>query len=232
MSKIYITGDTHGFEDCNQFLWKNFSEKKLTKDDYVIICGDAGFIWDYPVSGKEEAERLKWLEEQSWTTLFIDGNHENFDRLRAFNVEEWNGGKIQRINNSLFHLMRGEIYTIDNNTIFCFGGAQSMDKIYRIPGKSWWPEEEPTNEDFENAMDNLEKVNYEVDYIITHDIPVSFRDLFYSNRYKKSSITNQMLEGIEHQCKYKKWYAGHWHIDMLVNDRFRLMYKDICELGE
>ena len=43
---IYITGDTHA-EFKHRFNMENFSEQKeMTKDDYVIICGDFGGVWD------------------------------------------------------------------------------------------------------------------------------------------------------------------------------------------
>lgn len=54
----------------------------MTKDDYVIICGDFGGVWD---EGKMETVLLDWLDSKSFTTLFVDGNHENFDRLYASN---------------------------------------------------------------------------------------------------------------------------------------------------
>ena len=62
-----------------------------------------------------------------FTTLFVDGNHENFDRLYSYPIIEWHGGKVHKINSSIFHLMRGEIYEIDNKKIFAFGGASCHD---------------------------------------------------------------------------------------------------------
>ncbi|PYY29702.1 metallophosphoesterase family protein [Paenibacillus illinoisensis] len=45
---IYITGDIHGTMSVNKRLnRRNFPEQKhLTKEDYVIIAGDFGLIWD------------------------------------------------------------------------------------------------------------------------------------------------------------------------------------------
>lgn len=44
---IYVTGDTHGCLDVKKLSIKNFKEQKsLTKEDYVIICGDFGLTWD------------------------------------------------------------------------------------------------------------------------------------------------------------------------------------------
>jgi metallophosphoesterase superfamily enzyme len=63
----------------------------MTKSDYVIIAGDFGVIWD---NSKEQDYFLKWLDNKKFTTLFIDGNHENFDLLNEYPITEWNGGKV------------------------------------------------------------------------------------------------------------------------------------------
>ena len=75
---IYITGDTHA-EFKHRFNMENFPEQKeMTKDDYVIICGDFGGVWDVGWESKSEKYWLDWFEERSYTLLFVDGNHENF----------------------------------------------------------------------------------------------------------------------------------------------------------
>lgn len=53
------------------------------------------------------------------------GNYENFDQLYNYPIEEWNGGKIHKINDSVFHLMRGQVFKIDGKSFFTFGGASS-----------------------------------------------------------------------------------------------------------
>ena len=45
--------------------------------------------------------------------VFIDGNHENYDRLSAYPVTEWRGGKVHRIADNILHLMRGQVFEID-----------------------------------------------------------------------------------------------------------------------
>ena len=45
---IYVTGDIHLNIDSAKLTTRKFPEgKELTKNDYVIICGDCGFTWDY-----------------------------------------------------------------------------------------------------------------------------------------------------------------------------------------
>ena len=95
----------------------------MTKDDYVIICGDFGY-WDD--SGEQRYWR-KWLTEKSFTLLWVDGNHENYDMLKRIPAVSWKGGKAQFITPSIIRLMRGQVYDIGGVRFFTFGGAASHD---------------------------------------------------------------------------------------------------------
>lgn len=53
-----------------------------------------------------------FLEKQKYTVLFIDGNHEDFQKLYNYPVEIWNGGRVHKIRKNVIHLMRGEIYRL------------------------------------------------------------------------------------------------------------------------
>ena len=81
---IFMTGDTHG--DFSRLRPVAFRKQgSLTKDDCLIICGDFGGVWD----GSEiEQQWLDWLEDRSFTTLFVSGNHENYDLLRSHPTSE------------------------------------------------------------------------------------------------------------------------------------------------
>ena len=146
--------------------------------------------------------------------------------------------------------MRGEIFEIDGNTFFTFGGASSHDiqdgilnldeeeKIYeyrkrgayfRIRDFSWWDLELPTNEEMTNGIKNLEKVNYKVDYIITHCCSTSIQAMLGGGRYKKDILTDY-LQKISEKCEFKKWYFGHYHSNRQVNSKYMLLYDDIVPL--
>ena len=167
---IYITGDCHGnFERFNDSIFPEQNE--MTKDDCIIICGDFGGVWHKDKESRQETMVLDWLECKPFTTLFVDGNHENFDRLYSYPVEEWNGGKVHKIRPSVMHLMRGQVFTIQEKKIFTFGGAKSHDisggildlddpdfenkkkrldkgwKPYRINHLSWREQELPSEEE-------------------------------------------------------------------------------------
>ena len=97
---IYVTGDLHGEIDLPKLDNFFVSEgKNLTRDDYVIILGDFGMIFgadtyiDYPW---EENRIYEYFDEKyPWTTLFIDGNHENFVHLQKFPSATWHGGDVK-----------------------------------------------------------------------------------------------------------------------------------------
>ena len=115
---IWITGDIHG--NPNRFSIDSFPEQKeMTKKDFVICLGDFGLVWNYRGESKTERFWLDWLNHKAFTTLFIDGNHDNFDRLDSYPVEEWHGGKVHFIRPSVIHLMRGQIFNLENTIFFC-----------------------------------------------------------------------------------------------------------------
>jgi hypothetical protein len=239
LDMIYVFGDTHGqFQILNS---SNFPEgKTLTKDDYVIILGDFGLIWD-PVVSKEEIWWSKWLNEKPWTTLFVDGNHEHHDRLDSLETTEMFGGKVGLAGlnkeDSIYHLKRGEIYIIDDKKIFVMGGAYSVDKNNRIPNVEWWAREEPSYEEVNYAIDNLEKHNWEVDYILTHTGPSSALrvilgkcnpdDMFGQKLIKDSAV--DFHDMAQEKAKYKKWYFGHMHADITVGKE-TCLYDEYKEL--
>lgn len=226
MSRIFITGDTHQNIDISKLNMNNFPEQKyLTKDDYVIICGDFGMVWN---NSSEEIWWRNWLQTRNFTTLFIDGNHENFDLLNSFKVSEWKGGKVRFINDSIIHLMRGQIFTINDLKFFTMGGATSIDKSFRVEGKTWWKEEEPTNEELNEAMDNLEKHNFNVDYVLTH---TTSRRLMEELGYlKENNALNGFFNMLELNLKYNHWYFGHFHDDISIGNH-TLLYNKIIELS-
>lgn len=95
---IYVTGDTHGADKfspfgvdgfVNRLNMESFPEQKfMTKDDYVVILGDFGGVWDYRGESKKEKHDLDWLDSRNFTTLFVPGNHENYDRLTGITDEK------------------------------------------------------------------------------------------------------------------------------------------------
>ena len=227
---IWLTGDTHYHIDMGKLSGKNWPEgKSLKKTDYLIVCGDFGLLWTNEPD-KTEIWWTKWLDERSWTTLFVDGNHENHIRLNHLDTKEMFGGKVGVVSDSIFHLKRGEIYEIEGCRFFCFGGAESIDKIFRTPGESWWPEEIPTKAEQDYGLDKLQEYRNEVDFIIAHTCPLHYLKLL-DNRYgiKANDTTCKYLDHIRKTVKFKKGYSGHFHINHDFGN-WHLLYNNIVEL--
>jgi DNA repair exonuclease SbcCD nuclease subunit len=245
---IFITGDTHG--EFNRLSAKSFAEqKRMNKNDYVLICGDFGGIWgDSP----SEQHWLNWLDGKPFTTLFIDGNHENFDLLSRYPIAQWCGGKAQYVREKVIHLMRGQVYKLDGKLVFTMGGARSHDTAdgilepdfpnfladkrrldrrggrYRINHKTWWTEEMPNLSEYREAIKSLDNYGWRVDIIISHCAPSGLLP-FLTQNGSPDTLTD-FLDDIKSRCVYNKWFFGHYHQDRVIDDKHRLLYCEMIKL--
>lgn len=218
---IFITGDTHGDIDYRKLL--TLKEKHLSYNDYLIICGDAGICW----SPQTFQYHLDLYNSIGCTIIFVDGNHENFSMLNSMPLVEYLGALMHQIDKHIFHVLRGEMMTIEGKTFLCIGGAVSIDKAYRIPYISWWPEEEITFHDVDNALNNLAKVNNKVDFVITHCCDT--HTVLKSFGFRRDVCTDQ-LTFIDKVAKYKHWFFGHYHFDRQINVTKTCLYQEIVKL--
>ena len=246
---IFITGDTHG--DFTRFSSENFPEQKsMSKEDIVIVCGDFGGLWD---GSRKERYWLDWLEDKPFTTLFVSGNHENYDLLAAYPVELWNDGKVQRSRPSLLHLMRGQVFQIGRKRIFTMGGASSHDisdgildptapdfriqkkrlnarrALYRVNRKSWWAEELPSGEELREAEENLDACGWSVDMIISHCCPSSVEDAIGNGTYQHDRLPD-FFDTVKDRCQFKYWFFGHYHENRVIEKKYILLYEQIIQV--
>lgn len=223
---IYITGDTHG--ELDPFL-NRLARYDLTPNDTVIVCGDFGFVWGDPYHNA----MLKELSKQNYTICFVDGNHENYEFLNLHPVEEnWHGGRIHRVEQNVIHLMRGQIYELEGKSFFTFGGAYSRDKHMRRRNISWWEEELPNNDDYKTASTNLNRVDYSVDYVLTHQIPTS---IIYAINHTPDPHDIELTGFFDYLYRngltFKKWFAGHWHINRTLDEgRMNILLDEVVLL--
>lgn len=221
---LYVCGDTHGGEDLHKLSSKRFPAHDLTKNDYVLICGDFGAVWD---SGPTDFYLRRWFCEKPWTTLFVDGNHENHDLLATYPVTEWNGGKVHIISDSIIHLMRGQVFEIDGHKIFTMGGAASHDKEHRRQGVSWWAGEMPSLEEYAEARANLAAHGNRVEYIFSHCAGGRIQDQLRPY-YERDALTD-FFDELE-EIDYRNWYFGHYHMDKDPDEKHSALFDKVIKL--
>ncbi len=238
--KIATVGDIHGNPKIvSSKSW--LDGKEYTEDDLVIFLGDFGLYFNNPPD-KSEKYWLNWLASKPYQVAFLDGNHENFDLIEQLPISEKWGGLVQidhRFGGDIIRLRRGEVYKFDPNsddTYFVMGGGLSIDKHLRTPKISWWAQEEHSKEEEENALNNLDKVNWSVTHVLTHTCPdsVIYAFLDNPNSEKFRDPVSRFFEFIDNRLEYKLWSFGHMHNDRLyknsAGDEFQCHYKIIREL--
>lgn len=235
---VFITGDLHGdFKDIQAIP----ERCPIGERDILLVAGDFGVPWydSYYIKGwRKDREILDWFDHQPYITAFVDGNHENFDNLYARPVEEKWGGKVHKINDHVFHLCRGEVFDFlgDGKKTFVFGGATSVDKEWRTEGESWWSEENASQEEMDYGKSQLEALDWNIDYVITHTAPKQFTPEFYKYMSFKLDVpcpTQNYLTELADCLTWKKWYFGHFHgDDKSIEQRARLLYDDIVLFGD
>ena len=250
---IYVTGDCHA--TFTKFSTDSFPEQKeMSRDDYVIVCGDFGGVW---LDDKSERWWLKWLSEKPFTALFVDGNHENFDRLYGgeFPIVDFHEGKAHQIRENIYHLMRGHIFELGGKSFFAFGGAKSHDirdgildekdfasyrdlineatklrkanKLFRINHLSWWEQELPTEEEMAFGLQNLDEHRNKVDFIITHCCPQSVASM--AGFFEPDKLTTYFDE-IASRAHFSRWFFGHYHDDRQIMSRYIMLYDQIVRI--
>ena len=224
--RIFVTGDVHGRIDIGKLGSKLFPQgRKLDRDDYVIICGDFGCVWN---GDNQDRYWLDWLEDKPFTTLFVDGNHENFDMLDAMDVQRWMGGNVHEIRPHVRHLMRGQLFDLHGRRFFTLGGARSHDIEFRLPRISWWEQELPTLDELAAAERVLDACGWQVDYVITHCAAANVQYRLMPT-YDNDRLTRFLFD-VERRLDYRAWFFGHYHENKRVGERQIAVYGDIWEI--
>lgn len=218
---IYLTGDTHG--EPERFQAPEL--RRLKRGDTLIVCGDFGFLWE---SGAAEEKILKKLGSKKYQILFLDGAHENYDLLDSYPVTDWNGGKVHHISGNIYHLMRGQVFTLEGKTFFTFGGGESKDRqMYQQAGK-WWPQEMPSRAEMEEGVKNLREHQMQVDYIVTHEPSPRMRTLI--DEEHQISPLESYFEGLVRSVKFQKWFFGSLHLNRNITGNHICLFDQVVKL--
>lgn len=215
--KVYVISDPHGkrdFEGLNDYL------AMAGEGDLLIILGDVFFGCEFG-EGDRLREYNEWFKSLDKNIAFIDGNHENYAHIATYPEEEWCGGRVRRISEHIVYLKRGEIYDIGGRSVFTFGGCKSSAKWHE-EGMAY-EGEDPTPEEVARGIAALERVGNKVDFVLTHK----------HERGIDPTVSEGLMEltsYIEGNVEYKRWYYGHWHTAKDVDEKHRIIYKELREL--
>lgn len=216
---ICITGDTHG--DYSRFYDSRI--KKLKKGDFLIICGDFGFVWN---GSKKEKRILKKIGRKRFYTLFVEGCHENYDLLNEYPEEEFCGGRVNVISGRLMRAKRGSMFTLQGHKIFTFGGGQTKEIDIRRESKTWWEDELPSSEEIRRGETSLKKNGYSADYIVTHEPPASLKE-FMDFEVRQISYMHTFFDVVKNDCKFKMWYFGKAHKNKIIPPRYQCLFDEV-----
>lgn len=211
---IFVTGDIHG--DYDSLMDRDLA--KLKKGDKLLITGDFGFVWNH--SDKEKSN-LKKLGKKKYDILFVEGAHENFERLREYPEVDLYQGKAYKLDHNLYCLKRGEIYTIDGKSVFALGGG--LPPYEDEPRES--PPSLPADDELKYAVDNIQKHHRRVDLIITHEAPASVKRMI--DRNATVNDLNIFLDTVMKNTRYGKWFFGALHQDRAVSDNLICVFEEV-----
>lgn len=205
---ILFAGDTHGNTHHLRYL---IDQAVAHQADRIIQVGDFGY-WAHTPDGQQFLDDVaNYAEQHQMPVGFIDGNHENHERLQR--LAEHTDPDTQTVpiaNNGWLHwIPRGTRIAIAGHQFGFLGGAFSIDHMSRTQGVSWWPEEEPTEADLNRlGTDPL-------DVLVTHDVPEGIYMTSHINlswpTENRARATRHLLREAVHRTQPQLVIAGHWH---------------------
>lgn len=224
---IYITGDCHGnFDKIASFC----REYHTTRNDIMIILGDAGINFSNTLRDRIKKQCINSLP----ITLFcIHGNHEMrptkvFDvtdygektNKKSYHLKKWHGGKVyvESAFPSILFARDGEVFDLNGISTLVCGGAYSPDKPQHLANMwPWFPDEQPDNRIKRRVEKKIESLGWKVDVMLTHTIPSWYLPFLHLSPWPGIDRSTELwLDRIENKLDYKKWYAGHFHVDMTI----------------
>lgn len=230
--RLFLTGDTHGkFDRIKRFCESN----NTTTDDVLIILGDAGINF---YLGTRDVILKEMLSEFPITFLCIHGNHEERpENIGTYKTKEWQGGIVYyepQYPNILF-AKDCELFNLNGQSYFVFGGAYSIDKSYRLAmcPQYYFASELPTENVKMQGLTKLDSLGWKVDNILTHTCPLKYEPVeWFLSGVDQSAVDKTLeyyLDEIEDKTEYKKWYCGHFHGVKKI-DKIQFMYEDYIEV--
>lgn len=190
---FHVISDVHG----NVGKAIELCEKRPLNVKEVVFLGDIGF-------GFSEFDEVKFIDylknNRNVNYHLIQGNHDNAEKMLPHFY-----GNI----NTITTIEGAETYNIYHNSCLLIPGALSYDKHLRVPGVSWWENEQMSQMQWESVLFK----SLDVNYIFSHDAPLSQYFKFFPET--KPSLSNRSLDELMKKRMWSrlnvKWIHGHLH---------------------
>lgn len=243
---IYITGDKHGdIQEIEMFA----KEHKTSKDDILILLGDAGFNYYRKKDRKtnlyhkiETEDVYQYLKKIDLTILVVQGNHEApawccDDVHETFRF----GNTLYQANDAdnIYYLKNGEIYWFNEKSYLVLGGAFSVDRNWRhIPYTDeedsccgyYFPEEQMSDDQFKRAWESIKEANYSVYGVLSHTCPKPIVPLYAIDKILANDRMETKLEEIASQLLFDIWYFGHFHDNRIIQKKYHMLFEQVVPL--
>jgi len=236
---ILFSGDFHAsavgelYYITKKNLRKKYGFDLYNRIKYHVILGDGSFMW--PNSQKTDEYNYTALARRPFPILCVIGNHEPI--LGMSDIPETDigiGETVYQIKDNPFvaYLRRGKVYNIDGIKCLVLGGALSIDKDKRKPGKTWWELEYWTEKEKQDLF-SLLKTENSFDCVLTHTGPNRINTLLFQNSEYNPKFKDEvalMNDQVDAQIQCREWWCGHWHrdkyfYDTASNRRYQYLYN-------
>jgi hypothetical protein len=214
--RVAFAGDWHANDRWAANAIRHAAEHDA---DVIVHLGDYGYT--FTALFRRNIERH--LAQHRLRLLFIDGNHDDHDLLGRWPLAD-NG--LRRITDKAWHLPRGFRWTWGGIRFLALGGAHSVDRPYRVPGRSWWRGETLSADDINRACNAGP-----ADVLISHDCPsgvvipgIDDRTTpppFPSLEIMRANEHRQLLRQVVDAVQPRAIWHGHYHVN----------YRQTVDLG-
>lgn len=217
VTRALVVGDMHG----NLLSWQRtiLPAAKQLNADIIVQVGDFGFGWNlFCPDIASDALTDRFLDELDLLVddcdgpeiLWLDGNHENFDRL--IEIGAFDADEPTPTSEHTTYIPRGYSWKWQGVRCMALGGAYSVDKNYREPGISWWDQEEITERDVRKALKSEP-----VDVLFAHDcyagvkVPGVHADWKQDEFAEVTAPNREKLRRVVRDLEVQLFIHGHYH---------------------
>jgi len=204
---ICVAGDVHGALDRLYADVLGFETALGVRFDWVLQVGDLG-VWPNPFRADRATQKRGvgdfpawWLEHRRAPrpTLFVQGNHEDFQWLDT--------QPTRQIIGNLHWLPNGETFDLGGLVVGGVGGCYGKRDYQRPTGILQGRQRRHyTREQIDRLL-----TNHNVDVLLTHDAPAGVR--FPEHRYRDGWVLEaQGLDELVRRLRPRLMCFGHHHV--------------------